>query len=146
MGSVNPEPLILIGHSFGADDVIRVAQELGTANIAVDLVVTIDPVTPPQVPTNVKRVVDIYQSNGAWDKVPAFRGVPLQLAETSHAQLVNLDVRTNRTDLLEPGTDHFNIEKKAKIHQEVLKQVLETCPPRQAWTQVNSANGNAPAA
>jgi len=28
--------------------------------------------------------------------------------------LENVDVRKDRTDLLEPGTDHFNIEKKGK--------------------------------
>jgi hypothetical protein len=46
--------------------------------------------------------------------------VPLKLAEQSRGQLENVDVRKYRTDLLEPGTDHFNIEKKAKIHGEVL--------------------------
>jgi hypothetical protein len=48
--------------------------------------------------------------------VPAFRCLPLKLAEPSHGQLAHVDVRKDRTDLLEPGTDHFNIEKKAKIH------------------------------
>ena len=139
-GARTAEPLVLIGHSFGADDVVRVAQELAPANVTVDLLVTLDPVTPPDVPPNVKRVVNLYQSNGAWDKVPAFRGVPLKLAEGSHAQLVNADVKKDRTDLLEPGTDHFNIEKKGKIHQEVLKYVLETCPPRQAWARANGVN------
>lgn len=140
-GARDPEPLILIGHSFGADDVLRVAGELNDAKIPVDLVVTLDPVTPPEVPGNVRRVVNLYQSNGAWDKVPAFRGVPLKLAEGSHAQLVNADVKKDRTDLLEPGTDHFNIEKKAKIHQEVLKYVLATCPPRQEWARLHNGGG-----
>src|SRR3954452_10963911 len=84
-GAHGPEPLVLIGHSFGADDVVRVAQELASANVTVDLLVTLDPVTPPEVPPNVRRAVNLYQSNGAWDKVPAFRGVPLKLADGSHA-------------------------------------------------------------
>jgi hypothetical protein len=127
------EPLVLIGHSFGADDVLRVSRELGQAGVAVDLVVTLDPVTPPDVPANVRRCYNIYQSNGAWDNVPAFRGVPLKAAEGT--ELANVDIRKDRTDLLEPGTDHFNIEKKSKVHQEVLKQVLATCPPREQWAR-----------
>jgi pimeloyl-ACP methyl ester carboxylesterase len=127
------EPLILVGHSFGADDALRVSRELGEAGIMVDLVITLDPVTPPEVPGNVRRCYNLYESNGAWDKVPAFRGVPLKLADGSRSMLQNVDVRKDRTDLLEPGTDHFNIEKKAKIHAEVLRQVLATCPTRSEW-------------
>lgn len=127
------EPLILVGHSFGADDTLRVSRELGDAGIAVDLVVTLDPVTPPEVPPNVRRCYNLYQSHGAWDKLPAFRGIPLKLADGSRGDLENVDVRKDRTDLLEPGTDHFNIEKKAKIHAEVLRQVLAICPTRSEW-------------
>jgi hypothetical protein len=127
------EPLILVGHSFGADDTLRISQLLQQAGITVDLVITIDPVTPPPVPGNITRCINIYQSNGSWDKVPAFRGVPLQLAQGSHAELENFDIRKNRTDLLEPGTDHFNIEKKGKVHMEVLRQILAVCPPRGKW-------------
>src|SRR6185436_16268272 len=50
------EPLVLLGHSYGADDMIRVAERLKSENVTVDLLVLIDPVTPPAVPTNVKRV------------------------------------------------------------------------------------------
>jgi pimeloyl-ACP methyl ester carboxylesterase len=127
------EPLILVGHSYGADDTLRISHMLQDAGITVDLVVTIDPVSPPPVPGNVRRCFDIYQSNGSWDKVPAFRGVPLQLGEGSRTQLQNVDIRKDRTDLLEPGTDHFNIEKKGKVHMEVLRHILAVCPPRAQW-------------
>jgi pimeloyl-ACP methyl ester carboxylesterase len=127
------EPLILVGHSYGADDALRISRVLQDAGIAVDLVIAIDPVTPPPVPGNVRRCYDIYQSHGSWDKVPAFRGVPLQLAEGSRTQLQNVDIRKDRTDLLEPGTDHFNIEKKGKVHMEVLREILAVCPPRARW-------------
>lgn len=133
----NPEPLILVGHSFGADDTLRVSKRLEAAGISVDLVVTLDPVTPPEVPANVKRVCNLYQSNGAWDKVPAFRGVPLTAQDPSRTQLLNMDIRKDRTDLLEPGTDHFNIEKKAKVHAEVLRQVLSVCPGRTEWAEAH---------
>jgi hypothetical protein len=135
----SPEPLVLIGHSYGADDVLRISRQLTAAGVAVDLVVTLDPVSPPDVPAGVKRCYNLYQSNGAWDKVPMFRGVPLKLAVGSRARLQNADVRTDRLDLLEPGTNHFNIEKKGKIHEEVLRQVLAVCPLRAAWVKAHGA-------
>ena len=69
--------------------------------------------------------------------MPAFRGVPLTAVDPSHTQLVNMDIRKDRTDLLEPGTDHFNIEKKAKVHAEVLRQVLAVCPGRMEWAKAH---------
>jgi hypothetical protein len=146
-GRGSAEPLILVGHSFGADDVLRVSRELAEEKIEVDLVVTLDPVTPPDVPPNVRRCVNLYQSNGAWDKVPAFRGVPLRLAGAAGrgggngTELRNMDIRKDRTDLLEPGTDHFNIEKKAKVHAEVIRQVLAVCPARGHWALQTKRGG-----
>lgn len=130
----NAEPLVLIGHSYGADDVLRVARELKKDNIPVDLVVTLDAVTPIDVPANVKRCVNIYQSNGVWDTMPWLRGVPVKSESSAATQLANYNIRVDRTDLLEPGTDHFNIEKKAKVHAEVVKHVLASCPTRDQWT------------
>ena len=44
-GEIN-EPLVLLWHSYGADDQIRVAQQLQKVGITVDLLIVIDPVTP----------------------------------------------------------------------------------------------------
>ena len=46
---------------------IRVAQRLKKENISVDLLVLIEPVTPPPVPNNVKRVYCIYKSRPLTD-------------------------------------------------------------------------------
>ncbi len=70
------EPLVLLGHSWGADDMIRVAQELKDQNISVDLLVLIDPVTPPPVPTNVKRVYCVYKSHPVSDAAPFCAACP----------------------------------------------------------------------
>lgn len=138
----SPEPLILIGHSYGADDAIRIARRLDRHGIQVDLLITLDPVTPPRVPDNVKLAYNIYQSNGPWDRLPWLRGVPLDPAREG-AKVINVDIRTDRTDLLEPGTDHFNIEKKQSIHEEVIAQVLRVCPPRNSET-ARGRNGTPP--
>jgi hypothetical protein len=130
-----PEPLVLVGHSYGADQVIAMARRLNAAGIKVDLIVTLDPVMPARVPGNVTAVYNLYQSNGAWDTLPWLRGIPLKADEPGPLVLRNYDIRTERTDLLEPGLDHFNIEKLPKIQGEVIARVLEVCPPRTKWVQ-----------
>lgn len=131
------EPLVLVGHSYGADDAVRIARRLADAGVAVDLIVTLDPVTPPAVPANVSRVVNLYQTNGGWDALPWLRGVPLRPDPAAEASVVqNVDIRADRPDLLAgdaANLDHFNIEKKATIHAEVIRQVMAACPPRQRW-------------
>lgn len=137
-GETEHEPIVLIGHSYGADDVVRIARQLQEDKIDVDLLITLDPVTPPKVPGNVKTCINLYQSNGVADALPWLRGIPLTADEPGPARLVNANIRKDRTDLLEPGVDHFNIEKKTKIHGEVLKQVLAACPPRQQWVMART--------
>ena len=136
-GEPNHEPLVLIGHSYGADDVIRIAHELNEDQITVDLLVTLDPVTPPTIPPNVKRCVNIYQSNGAWDTLPWLHGVPVEASDKSSTVLANYNVKSDRKDLYEPNVDHFNIEKKKKVHDEVIRHVLVSCPPREQWVMRN---------
>jgi len=127
-----PEPLVLIGHSYGADDTLRIAKLLQEENITIDLIITLDPVTPPKVPSNVRLCYNIYQSNSL-DPFPFFRGIKLQPETEDATNLVNVNIRTDRRDLLEPGTDHFNIEKNARIHEEVVRKLHEFCPPRHVW-------------
>ncbi|HEV8377805.1 MAG TPA: hypothetical protein VGP99_03065 [Tepidisphaeraceae bacterium] len=126
----NHEPLIIIGHSYGADDALKMARKLQQHNITIDLIITLDPVTPPKVPTNVRLCYNIYQP-GFLDMLPFFRGVKLEAERDGNLQ--NVNIRGERRDLLEPNTDHFNIEKNRRIHEEIVRKVKEFCPPRGAW-------------
>jgi len=119
---------------------VRVAQHLDDSHVAIDLLVTFDPVTPPSVPPNVKHCVNLYQSNGLFDLLPFLRGVPLKSEDKSPDQVVNGNVRGDRKDLLEPWTNHFTIEKKHKVHQEVIRLVNLYCPPRSQWIAMQSGN------
>ncbi len=132
-GKFQTEPIVIIGHSYGADDAIAISRKLAEHKIKVDLVVTLDPVTPGKVPSNVELAYNLYQSNGALDALPWLRGIPLTPETPGPAKLQNLNIRTDRTDLLDPSLDHFNIEKKDKIHADVIAQVLKVCEPRAAW-------------
>src|SRR5690606_30886302 len=104
------EPLVLIGHSYGADDVLRIAAELEKQGITVDLLITCDAVTPPPVPGNIVALHNYYKP-GALDALPWLRGIPLTPDEQGRVQLANYNLSDNRRDLLEPNTNHFNIEK-----------------------------------
>lgn len=116
-------PLVLIGFSYGADDVLRIAQKLDRDAIPVDLLITIDPVTPPAVPDNVRRCYNYFQSNGFWDVFPWLRGIPLNAS--SPRQLVNIDIRRDRTDLLEPNTSHATIAGNPKLQGEIVRRVVQ---------------------
>ena len=100
------QPLILIGFSYGADDVILIARAIERSAFPVDLLITIDPVTPADIPANVKKCVNFYEPNGFWDIFPWLRGIPVNGGE-------NINVRT-RPDLIEPNstprhvTENFN--------------------------------------
>ncbi len=113
-------PLVLIGFSYGADDVLLVARRLRDKNVAVDLLITIDPVTPADVATNVARCVNFYEPNGFWDIFPWLRGVPVTVEPGAVAE--NINVRA-RPDLDEPGTSHGTIAANEKIHRAVLELV-----------------------
>lgn len=126
------EPIVLIGHSYGADAALRIAVALEGARIPVDLVITLDPVTPPRVPGNVRRVYNLYQSNGMLDAFPWLRGIALDAAPGAYVEIRNMDIRRDRTDLLVRGLDHFNIEKQPNIHEDILREVLTVCVPRQS--------------
>lgn len=135
------EPLVLVGHSYGADSVLRIARDLQEDNVNIDLLITLDPVTPPKVPSNVLRTVNLYQSNGFMDNFPWLRGIPLTPEPDNSHPLANIDLRNDRPDLVGPDLDHFNVEKQVGVHREVISQVLSVCPPRQLWVSAREAQG-----
>jgi pimeloyl-ACP methyl ester carboxylesterase len=109
-------PMVLIGFSYGADDVILISRRLAEKHLTVDLLITIDPVTPATVPANVKRCVNFYEPNGLWDILPWLRGVPV--TGDTGAKIENINIRT-RTDLDEPQTSHGTIAANQKVHKSI---------------------------
>lgn len=128
----NHEPLILIGHSLGADDVIMCSRELQKVGVQVDMLITLDATRPPKVPTNVKVCYNYYQPS-IFDGTGILRGVPLQTDPGFTGKLYNMNVRKEYKHLLEWDTNHVNIDKNSKIHQDILAKIHELCVPRQEW-------------
>ena len=88
-----------------------------------------------------KLCYNIYQPS-ALDRLPFFRGIALKTEDPTGKNLQNVNMRGERKDLLEPNTDHFNIEKKDKIHQEAIRRVLAICPPREQWAATRNLGPN----
>ncbi len=69
--------IIIIGHSLGGGAALSMAEQLREAKVPVSLVITLDPVGTPQAPANVRRLINLYVSNGMGSKVERsskFRG------------------------------------------------------------------------
>jgi hypothetical protein len=104
-------PIIIIGHSLGADAAVEMADALARQRVPVKLVVTFDPVSSMAVDGDVAKVVNLYISNG-W-------GVPVARGPRFRGTLVNVDLR-GRADV-----GHIFIDKSAALHQQVLRYVMQ---------------------
>jgi hypothetical protein len=102
-------PLVLIGHSQGANNIIDMARSLDAHKIPVDLLVTLAPLLQNPVPANVNRAVNYYQSPG-W-------GAPIAADRGFHGKLSNVNVADDWTIL------HISIDKSARIHQDILREI-----------------------
>ena len=50
-------------------------------------------------------------------------------------KLINIDIRAQRPDLLEPDTAHSNIAANPKLHREIVRLVLTTWMPTTSQTR-----------
>ena len=105
-GPAREGPIILIGHSLGADAVMEMAAYLGKKGVPVALVVPFDGTDSYPASANVARVLNLtkhyYMSRG-----PGF-----------HGSLLNVDLRND------PNIDHLNIDKSPRLHARVIAEVL----------------------
>lgn len=110
-------PVVLVGHSLGADAVYPLAERLAQAKISVPLIVSFDPVHYETVPANVSKAINYYLSS---------RGLAVQPGAGFRGSLANLDLE-GRGNL-----SHTTIEKSPQLHAEVIAKVmaLTSRPPR----------------
>jgi thioesterase domain-containing protein len=101
-------PIILIGHSLGADAVMEMAAYLGRKGVPVALVVPFDGTKSFAASDNVARVLNLTQRDYAY-----MRGGP-----GFHGTLSNVDVSSDKS------IDHINIDKSPRLHARVVAEVL----------------------
>lgn len=113
-----PRPVILIGHSLGANAVIDIAAMLDENAIPVDYLVSFAATAPNPLPKNIKKAVNFYFSHHGW-------GLPLKAGPGFKGKLDNRDFSGVK------DVGHFNIEKQRPLQQEVVKQVIALINKRQ---------------
>jgi len=88
------QPIVFVGHSFGANAAVLAAQELGKSNIPVSLVVLYDPTTVLKAPANVRRLINFYSStsNGLGLEVQAGSGFGGNLQNIGQLDIGHLDI------------------------------------------------------
>jgi hypothetical protein len=104
-------PIILIGHSYGADAVMQMGQYLGTKHVPVNLIVPFDGTASYAASANVQRVLNIYQREYAKQtRGPGFKG-----------ELINYYVA-------DPDIGHTTIDKSPRLHNMVLSRLGGAAP------------------
>lgn len=119
------KPVILVGHSYGADAILQAARRLEERNVPVDLLITFDPVVTAQVPANVKVAVNFHCVKTLTQGLPWWRGIRLDKAPGSTGYLENIDVKT-RPDIAEAGLTHATIDDSPGLHRAVIELVKKT--------------------
>jgi hypothetical protein len=102
-------PIIIVGHSLGADAVMQMSTYLGRKGVPVALAVPFDARGSYATSSNVGRLLNLthagygYMSRGAG----------------FHGSLSNVDVSSDR------NIDHLNIDKSARLHAQVLAAIVD---------------------
>jgi pimeloyl-ACP methyl ester carboxylesterase len=132
-------PIILVGHSLGADAVMYMAEYLGTKGVPVALVVPFDGTGSFAAASNVAQVMNLTQRDYAYmRRGPGFRGV-----------LQNIDVSRDS------NIGHINIDKSPRLHAMVVNKIASVVgrgggggapAPKPAPTEAKPAGEGAPAA
>ena len=107
-------PVVIVGHSLGANAALLAGYQLGKQGIPVDLVVTVDPTSSRPISPVVKRYLNIYLPGD---------GFGAKLAATGSG-VDNDDIRNN-PELNRPGVNHFTMDE----HPVVLKQIFDAIMP-----------------
>jgi pimeloyl-ACP methyl ester carboxylesterase len=119
--SKDARPIVLIGHSLGADMTFAVARALEPMKIPVGLIISFDPTGKGPVPRNVKKALNFY-TGGAnlWSPVtpmPGFKG-----------DLANINLRQGETAI--KGIGHFNIDKNPGLHDRAIQEIKKALRAR----------------
>jgi len=108
-------PIILIGHSLGANEQIKVARNLYKAGIPVALLVTVDAVSQTIVPPNVHYALNVYKPGF----LPMFSGLKLRAVTPKTTFIENVNVNTVRGI----NVNHFTIDKDRIVQAMILNRI-----------------------
>jgi pimeloyl-ACP methyl ester carboxylesterase len=110
------KPVVLIGHSFGANSAIQIANALKAKGVQVDLIVSYAATTPLTVPSNVRKVLNFYFKSGGW-------GAVLKGDRDFSGVIDNQDLSGTA------GLGHFNVDDNQALRDQVVREVLSYVRP-----------------
>jgi hypothetical protein len=112
-------PIILVGHSRGARNVVETARELEKAGITVDLMVCLDVCLPPKVPGNVRQALNVYMSQPRFYPADTLKPAP-----GVAARIENLDLNGPDAPDLGGAVCHVNIAAFRAV-QDLISERIE---------------------
>ncbi len=104
-------PVVIVGHSLGANNAIKMANALKAKGIDVDLIVSLASTSPMSVPANVREVDNFYFKVGGW-------GGLFSPESGFSGKLSNEDVSVRS------GMTHFNIDDDPALRGDIVRSVL----------------------
>ena len=115
--------VVLVGHSFGANAALAAAARLAEHKVRVELVITYDPTRPGPISGNVRRYINIYQSENG-------HGRALIVPDGKFRRRVkNINLR-DREDIDNREVGHFNMEEHDTLHAEMIREIRRVVRPR----------------
>jgi pimeloyl-ACP methyl ester carboxylesterase len=103
------QPIILVGHSFGANAAILMAEQLAASNTPVPLVIVFDPTTVMRAPANVRHLINFYSSTVA--------GMNLQVLPGSGFG--------GKLENAAQPEGHLDIDNDPRLHDRVIREILK---------------------
>lgn len=108
-------PIVLVGHSLGANEQIKVARNLNAAGVPVELLVTVDAVSQTIVPPNVKEALNMYKPGF----VPMFSGLKLRAVNPEATKIYNVNVG----EMKGVSVNHFTIDKDDAVQAMIMDKI-----------------------
>jgi len=129
-GPTDDSEYVLIGHSYGADDAVRMARLLNDYDIPVKLLFLLDATSPDPIPENVSLCIHYYEPWPPGDLFPfLFSGNPVVAAPgNSRTQITNL---LFTREALGDGigcANHFSIDVNEHMHNLIMMELIQLVP------------------
>ena len=104
-------PIILIGHSWGANTILNVARILRDHKLNVRYMVTIAATNPNVAPGNIQKLTNYYFKQNGWGK-------PVQAVKDFRGVLKNVDMSKDAQ------VHHFNVDDHPEVHSHIINNVV----------------------
>ena len=101
-------PIIIIGHSYGADTALLMAYKLKDAGVRVALLVFYDLTDPGKVPSNVDHVLNFRSSSST--------GINVTVTGGAHFS-------GTITNVTRPDLNHLNVDKAEDLHKQTIDAI-----------------------